>query len=71
MSMNFSVFGQEAPKVRRSIPLHDELQGAQTNFSEKQQMSISNPEVLALIYSGADVTVDSSISRRCNVIARQ
>ena len=24
-------------------------------------MSISNPEVLALIYSGADVTVDSSM----------
>ncbi|WP_152687600.1 hypothetical protein [Pseudomonas fildesensis] len=61
MNINVSNFRQEVSKTRCSTVLADELQGAQTDFLEKQPISISNPEVLALIYSGADVTVDSSM----------
>ncbi|MGY2045214.1 hypothetical protein ACW9I9_22860 [Pseudomonas pergaminensis] len=61
MNINVSVVGQKASKIKRSTTLLDELAGAQTGLPGKQKMSISNPEVLALIYSGADVTVDSSM----------
>ncbi|NMX38027.1 hypothetical protein HBO34_09040 [Pseudomonas veronii] len=60
MNINVSNFRQAVSKVRRSAGLVDELRGAQTELREPQPMPISNPEVLALIYTGANVIVDSS-----------
>lgn len=61
MNINVSSLGGELFKIRRPTFLVD---GLKTNLPEKQLMYISNPEVLALIYSGADVTVDSSMFSR-------
>ena len=58
MIIKGSNFSQEV--CSHTTALIDE-QGTPTQFPDKKPMLISNPEVLALIYSGADVTVDSSM----------
>ncbi|MCF5141968.1 hypothetical protein GIW41_03735 [Pseudomonas sp. PA-6-1D] len=59
MIIKGSNFSQEV--CSHATALVDELQGTPTQLPDKKPMSISNAEVLALIYSGADVTVDSSM----------
>ncbi|MBD8092458.1 hypothetical protein IFT48_20910 [Pseudomonas fluorescens] len=59
MIIKGSNFSQEVRS--HATALVDELQGTPIQFPDKKAMPISNPEVLALIYSWADVTVDSSM----------
>lgn len=61
MNIHVSGFHSITPNIRSSAGLVDNSRGTQTEFIEKQPMPISNPEVLALIYTGAKVIVNSSM----------